>query len=327
VKRTLLLVLVALLAPLAGCGQAAAPTGSVTIAMGFIPNVQFTPLYVAIERGYFRDQGIEVELDYGMETDILQRLGAGELEFAVASGDQVLLARANGLPVVYVANWYRRFPVCVVSLADKGIGSPQDLVGRTVGIPVLEGASYIGWLAFLKEVGIATTDVNLQTIGYTQVASLMEGRVDAAVSYAMNEPVQLVQSGEATNVFYLAEYTRLVSNGLITSEDMIASDPDTVRRVVTAFTRGLEDTLADPDAAFAITRTFIPEMDDAAAVGQRAVLEACLDFWQSDTPGANDPAAWEESVALMQELGLLQPGLVVEQAYSNAFVDAEAVQP
>jgi NitT/TauT family transport system substrate-binding protein len=320
-KRTLSLYVLAalLLVSLTGCRRAT-PDGQVTIAMGFIPNVQFTPLYVAMERGYFAEQGLEVTLDYGMETDLLQRLGTGNLQFAIASGDQVVLARANGLPIVYVANWYRRFPVCVVSLADTGIASPQDLVGRTVGIPVMEGASYIGWLAFLKEVGLAPEQVNLQTIGYTQIASLTENRVDAAVSYAMNEPIQLAQSGYDTNVFYLADYTRLVSNGLISSESMIASDPDTVQRVVNAFLRGLEDTLADPDAAFAITRQHIPEMDDTSAVGQRAVLEECLQFWRAEPLGYNDPASWEESVSLLRDLGLLRTDLDAEQLYTNMFV-------
>ena len=146
-RRTVLLAV--MIALLSACGQAE-PSSPVTIAMGFIPNVQFTPLYVALERGYFAEQGIEVELDYGMETDLLQRLGTGDLQFAIASGDQVALARAAGLPVTMVANWYRRFPVCVVSLEESGITEPTDLIGKTVGIPALEGASYIGWQAFLR---------------------------------------------------------------------------------------------------------------------------------------------------------------------------------
>ena len=164
-------------------------------------------------------------LDYGMETDLLQRVGVDDLSYAVASGDQVVLARANGLPVRYVVNWYRRFPVCVVSMADEGINTPADLIGKTVGMPVMAGASYIGWLAFAEQVGLSATEVNLQVIGYTQVASLVEKRVDAAICYAINEPVQLRAAGEQINVFYLDQYTRLVSNGLITNDDTIAERP------------------------------------------------------------------------------------------------------
>ena len=317
----LLLVLVVVLVGVAACDRGAdTDAEQVTLAMGFIPNVQFTPVYVALERGYFAEQGLEIELDYGMETDLLQRLATGNLRFAIGSGDQVVLARANGLPVVYAANWYRRFPVCVVVMADSGIETPEDLIGRTVGIPALEGASYIGWLAFLDAAGIPRDSVDLQVIGYTQVASLTENRVDAAVSYALNEPVQLRQAGYDINVFYFDAYTQLVSNGLITNEDTIDTDPELVQRVVTAFVQGIEATIADPEAAFAITRQYIPEMDDDTAVLQRAVLEECLDFWQAERLGHNDPAAWQESVRLLQGLGLVTTDLDPEALYTNDFV-------
>lgn len=322
-KRRLVLIVMALvvLISVAACERDQSPdTEEVTLAMGFIPNVQFTPVYVAIERGFFAEQGLEIDLDYGMETDLLQRLATGNLRFAIGSGDQVILARANGLPVVYAANWYRRFPVCVVVMADSGIETPEDLIGRTVGTPAMEGASYIGWLAFLDAAGIPRESVDLQVIGYTQVASLTENRVDAAVSYALNEPVQLRQAGYDINVFYFDAYTQLISNGLITNEDTIANDPDLVQRVVTAFVQGIEATLDDPDAAFAITRQYIPEMDDDTAVLQRAVLEEALAFWQAETLGHNDPTAWEESVALLQELGLVTTDLDSETLYTNDFL-------
>ncbi|OGO04421.1 MAG: hypothetical protein A2Y73_00100 [Chloroflexi bacterium RBG_13_56_8] len=321
--RILLVIASVLLVVLPGCGGrlgSAEPT-KVTLAMGYIPNIQFAPVYVALERGYFSEEGIEVELDYGMETDLLQRVGTNDLKFAIASGDQVVLARSNSLPVTYVVNWYRRFPVCVVSLADKGIEEPQDLIGRTVGIPATQGASYIGWLALLDAASISPDSVNLQVIGYTQVASLVEGRVDAAVCYALNEPVQLNQSGYDTNVIYLDGYTRLVSNGIITNEETIKQEPKLVRGVVRAFLRGIQDTLDDPAAAFDIARKAIPEMDEDTAALQRAVLEESIAFWRAERPGATDPEAWEESVTLLEKMGLLTSQVDPTTLYTNEFVD------
>lgn len=293
----------------------------VTIAMGFIPNVQFAPVYVALERGYFREGGLDVTLDYGMETDLLQRVGSNELQFALASGDQVILARANGLPIRYVLNWYRRFPVCVVSMAEQGITEPHHLVGKTVGTPAMAGASYIGWLAFLEETGLAPDSVRLQVIGYTQVASLVEKRVDAAICYALNEPIQLAQAGYDIHVFYLDRYTRLVSNGLITNDRTIKEEPKLVRGVVRAFLRGLRDTLDDPDAAFAISRKMIPEMDESTAKLQRAVLQECLNYWRGEKLGASRLEDWEESVALLKRLNLLTTEIRPEMLYTNQFVE------
>jgi len=321
--RSLLLVVLAAVVALAGCsGRAAskAEPRKVTIAMGFIPNVQFAPMYVALEKGYFADEGLEVDLNYGMETDLLKEVGTNNQQFAIASGDQVVLARANGLPVRYVANWYRRFPVCVVSLAEQGIEQPEQLAGKTVGTPVTFGASYIGWLAFLNEVGVDPASVNLQTIGYTQVASLTEQRVDAVICYAMNEPVQLRESGYDINTFYLDRYTQLVSNGIITNDETIKKDPELVRAVVRAFLKGLQYTLANPDEAFDISRKAIPEMDDATAELQRAVLAECISFWQADNLGESRAEEWQTSVDFMREMGLISEPVEVESLYSNDYL-------
>jgi len=325
IRYTISMVLLAVLV-LSGCAGGLGPLGAkkpqeVTIAMGFVPNVQFTPMYVALERAYFADEGLEVTLDYGMETDLLQRVGANDLRFAIASGDQVILARANDLPVKYFVNWYRRFPVCVVSMADEGIDDPQKLVGKTVGIPAMQGASYIGWLAFLDQVSVAAEEVNLQTIGYTQVASLVEGRVDAAVCYAMNEPVQMAAAGYEINVFYLDAYTDLVSNGLITNEATIEEYPELVEAVAHAFLHGLQDTLDDPDAAFEITRRAIAEMNDDTAKLQRAVLQESVAFWQSEDLGVSRAEAWEETVAALRKFGLITSEMEAASLYTNEFID------
>jgi NitT/TauT family transport system substrate-binding protein len=291
--------------------------------MGFIPNVQFAPFYVAVEQGYFAAENIEVEFDYGMETDLLKLVGAGELQFAVASSDQVILARAQGLPVVYVLNWYRRFPVCVVSLGEKGIRGADDLIGKRVGIPATEGASYIGWRALLHAEGIDEAQVNLQVIGYTQVASLIEGRVDAAVCYALNEPVQLRETGYSINVIYVADYANLVSNGLITNEQTIAGRPELVRGLVRAMLRGLKYTIEHPDEAFAISKQYVPEITEDNEALQKAVLLESIQFWRGDQLGHSDPAAWEEAQRFMRQIGLIDAEVDVETLSTNQFA-AEA---
>lgn len=295
------------------------PADTIRLPMGYVANVQFAPFYVAVERGYFAAEGFEVEFDYSWETDGVRLVGAGELPFAVASGDQVLLARSQGVPVVTVFNWYRRFPVGVVALTGSGIREPDDLVGRTVGIPETFGASYIGWQALATAAGIDEDDVQIEVIGYTQVASLLEGRVDAAVVYANNEPIQLEQAGYDVTLIPVANYASLVSNGLITNETMMEEHPERVRAFVRAFLRGLEDTLADPDAAFEICGEYVEGLEENRAV-QRAVLEATLDYWRGDPLGASDPAAWLLTAQTMQDAGLLSAPVDVEHAFTNEFL-------
>jgi len=287
--------------------------------MGFVANVQFAPWYVAVERGYFAAEGIEVEFDYGWETNGVQLVGAGELPFAIASGDQILLARSQGLPVVTVVGWWRRFPVAVVALEESGIQGPEDLVGRKVGIPETFGASYIGWRALTAATGLAERDAELEVIGYTQLANLTERRVDAAVVYANNEPVQLRQLGYEFSLISVADYATLVSNGLITNEQTMQDRPELIRAFARAFLRGLADALADPDGTFDICRRYVEGLDENEAV-QRAVLEASLTYWQGEPLGWSDPAAWEATAEVMLEAGLLTSPLDVERAFSNDFL-------
>jgi len=333
-RETIRLILNSLLClaivALASCGPSQPPATpmspappapeEITLAMGFIPNVQFAPFYVAVDKGYFDEENLAISFDYGMETDLLKLVGAGELQFAVASGDQVVLSRAQGLPVVYVLNWYRRFPVCVVSLREKGINGANDLAGKRVGIPATEGASYIGWRALLHAEGMDEAKVNLQVIGYTQVASLTEGRVDAAVCYALNEPVQLSQAGYSIDVVYVADYANLVSNGLITNEQTIAERPELVQRLVRAVLRGLRYTIEHPDEAFAICKQHVPEIAGDNEALQKAVLVESVKFWQGDRLGHSDRAAWEESQRFMRQIGLIDAEVDVETLFTNQFV-------
>jgi NitT/TauT family transport system substrate-binding protein len=314
-KKVIVLIAAATLLLTACCPR----TNRIRLPMGFVANVQFAPVYVAVEKGYFAAEGIELEFDYSWETNGVQLVGAGELPFAIASGDQVLLAREQGLPVVTFVNWWRRFPVAVIALDDSGIEEPADLIGHTVGIPETFGASYIGWRALAEAVELEEGDVTLEPIGYTQLANLTEGRVDAAVVYANNEPVQLEQMDHGFVQFSVADHAALVSNGIITNEKTLQENPELARAFARAFLKGLADTLADPDAAFDICRKYVEGLDENEAA-QRAVLEASLQYWRGDPLGASDPDAWQTTADVMLGAGLLSTAVDADRAFTNDYL-------
>ncbi|NLX08427.1 MAG: ABC transporter substrate-binding protein [Chloroflexi bacterium] len=283
----------------------------VTLFLSFIPSVQFAPVYVAAERGYFADEGIAITLEHGSEPDGLERIATGDLRFGLISGEQVILARANGRPVVYIFEWYERFPVGVVAPVDAGISAPADLAGRVVGVPGPFGASYIGLRALLKAGGLTEDDLaELRSIGFAAPDSVCAGEVEAAAVYIANEPLTIEQQCTDVVVIPVSDYATLVANGLVTNEQTIADDPDLVRGMARAIRRGLEATFADPDAAFTISvENYARDLPQDEYDTQRQVLDNSIALWRSDRLGETDPAAWEATQAILIETGFIDAPL------------------
>ena len=323
-RKILLLIVLVLIA---GC---APPTASkpktlerIRLPMGYIPNVQYAPFYVAVDKGYFAAEGIELQFDYSFETDGMKLVGAGQLPFTLASGEQVPLARAQSLPVVYVLQWWQKFPIVVVSLADKTITKPADLNGRHIGVPIFGGASYVGWKGLVWKAGLDESTMTVSDIGFTQVAALTQGKVDAAVCYVNNEPIQLRALGEKINIISVADYANMVSNGLVTNEETIAKRPELVRAMLRAFLHGLRDTINNPDEAFTISKKYVEGLgkDAQTDATQKQVLAASIELWKSNKPGESDPAAWQTTVDVLKQMKLLTSDIPVSKLYTNQFVD------
>jgi NitT/TauT family transport system substrate-binding protein len=314
---------------LAACAPAAAPAPTstptpalvdISLPVGYIPNIQFAPLYVALEKGYYRQAGLNVTLDYSFETDSLALVGANHLQFAVVSGEQVLLARGQGLPVVYVMAWYQEYPVGIAAKTSQGIRSPKDLAGKRIGIPVLSGASYIGLRALLNAGGLQEKDVTLDTIGFNQVESLATDQEQAVVIYVPNEPVVLKSKGYDVDVVRVADYLKLVSNGLITNEATMAQNPNLVKRMVQATLHGIQDTIANPSEAYEISKKYVEGLAQQDTEVQMEVLTTSIGLWQTDRSGYSDPKAWENMQSVLLDMGLLTKPLDLQKAFSNAYL-------
>jgi NitT/TauT family transport system substrate-binding protein len=319
------------LIPACGSGATVAPPGlapttvaatnsslrHIRLPMGFTPSVQFAPLYVAVDKGYFAAEGLAIDFDYSFETNGVQLVGAGQLPFAIVSGEQVLLARAQSLPVVYVMAWFQKFPVAVIAKAGSGIKTPADLRGKHIGTPELGGANFVGLRALLAKAGVADSEVTISDIGFNQATALKAGQVDAAVVYA-NEPIRLAAQGEQLNTINVSDYVSLAANGILTNEDTIAKDPNLIRAFLRAFVHGLSDSIADPGAAYTISKKYVQNLTDDTV--EQKVLAATIDMWKAPHLGLSDPAAWDTMQRTLLETKLLSQAQDLSKTYTNAFV-------
>jgi NitT/TauT family transport system substrate-binding protein len=291
---------------------------TIRLPMGFIPDPQYAPLYVATEKGYFAEEGLALEFDYSFETEGIALVGANQLPLAIVSGEQAILARAQGLPVVYVTQWWQRYPIAIASKVEAGIKTPMDLVGRKVGVPGFFGASYVGLVGLLSANGLTLNDIDANEIGFNQLESLLTDQSEAVVVYANNEPIQLNDRGIPVDVIAVADYADLVANGIISNEATIANNPELVQGFVRALLRGLRDTLDNPDEAYEISKKYVEGLDDS----RKGVLMASIPLWEADPLGVTNPASWQETQDLLLEMGLLDAPLSdLDQMYTNEFIE------
>jgi NitT/TauT family transport system substrate-binding protein len=315
-----------LIASMAACGSSAGPIvpglTPVTIAMGYFPNIQFAPYYVAQAKGYYRRVGLKVTFQSGIEPDVIALLSSGKAQFALASGDEVLSSGAQGRTVRTVMTQFSRFPLAVFSLKGSGITSAAQLRGKTIGVPGQYGASYIGLLALLQAAGVQQKDVTVKTIGFTQAQTLSAHKVQSVVGYANNDVVQLTARGTAVHEIDVYHYANLAAAGVVANDSEIGKDPGMVRAFVRATLHGLRETIAHPAEAYRISAGQVPEIKAQPAV-QHAVLARSIDFWRAEPGhplGWIDPAIWQRTERVLYRFGQISRQVKPSDFYTNQFI-------
>lgn len=272
-----------------------------TFFMTFVPNVQFAPIYVALEKDYLSNAGLNVTIEHGDENVGVDLIATNQRQFGLISGEEVLKARAQGRPVVSVYEWFQRYPVGIVYPLGQGIESPADLAGRKVGIPGRFGASYNGLIALLNANNLTEQDIQLEAIGFNAADVFCVGGVQASVVYINNEPLQIqnrIEQGECqgysgVGVFSVADYADMVSNGLVTNEETIANNPALVQAMLTAWDLGLKDSIQNPAEAYLMASAYVenlPMTDDFRSALEAAASSQAI-FLEEASPDRTDIAA------------------------------------
>ncbi|MGO8948529.1 MAG: ABC transporter substrate-binding protein [Ktedonobacterales bacterium] len=256
---TLLLVVVPLL--LAGCSfgsQATSPSSydgpvaHVKLALDWTPNTNHTGIYVAMEKGWYRQQGIDLTLlPYSSSIAPEELVGTGQADFGISFTEGVTSARAAGLPVVSIAAILQHNTSALVSLKSSGLDTVAKLAGkRYAGFgapyeqPVISQVLSCG--------GASTTSFQDITTTLDPIVALKSGQFDFAWVFMGWEGIEAQEQGIALNVFPLLNYCMpdYYSPVIITNQQLISQHPDVIRRFLKATSEGYTYAIQHPkDAA------------------------------------------------------------------------------
>jgi NitT/TauT family transport system substrate-binding protein len=287
----------------------------ITLLLGFRPDVQFAPFYVAQQEGYYADAGLDVTIEHRDAPDVQRLVADGQAEFGVADATDVMIARTAGIPIRYVSTLYQQFPVALIGEAGTVPTDPADLAGLTIGTPGQFGSSWHALLALLDAGGLTGDDITVREYPqFNQVDGLSNGDVDLITGFRNNEPLQLEARGMDVDLLTVDDVAPLPGPGMIVGDELLDSDPELVRAFVAATAAAQAAVIDDPDLGFAAAETAVPEIAEDPEVA-RAVLDATVELWAGDgfANGAIDEPLWTTGYQTMERLGFIDGSVPLEE--------------
>ncbi len=316
--------LVLVVALLAGCASrpAAGPT-KVTLMLDWTPNTNHTGFYVAQAQGWYKAQGLDVEIvQPGQGGTPVPLVAAGKADFGISFQEEVTNARATDVPIVSIAAIVQHNTSVLVSLKDKGITRPKDLEGKkyaAFGLPIERQV-----LSVLMACDGGDVDkVQFVDIGASDPLTAISRDMDVAWIYEGWEGVEAGLRGMAVNGIRFLDWTQCLPDYytpvIVTSEQMIAQRPDVVRRFMAATAQGYDYAIAHPEEAAQMLIKAAPEAN--AELIQKSQLWLSPRY-QADAPrwGEQKLAVWQDYAAWMADHGLLPKGIDAAKAFTNEFL-------
>jgi ABC-type nitrate/sulfonate/bicarbonate transport system substrate-binding protein len=221
----------------------------VTVRLKWVHQSQFAGMYVADQKGFYADAGIKVRLlPFDSKDYPINDVVSGRSQFGIAGADEILLARAEGEPVKAIAVIYQDSPVVAYALTSSHIVKPVDFIGKKVGFQKGGNTEFV-IRGLLDYIGVKDTQYTGVDVGFDP-SDLISGKVDVSVGYITNEPISAEEQGYQVNIINPANYgINLYADTLFTTEDMIAKNPDLVKRFTQATLKGWNYALLNVDEA------------------------------------------------------------------------------
>ena len=294
----------------------------ISVQLKWKHQAQFAGLYVAQEKGFYRDEGLEV-VDLkrgGPDAPPIPAVLSGEADFGIAGADDVLVAVSEGKPIKAIATIYQESPVVYFALKESGIERPQDFIGKRVGLRKGTG-TYFTYVAMMNNLGLDRNQVIEVSAESQDITPLLEGDVDVWPGFRINEPKVAERMGYEVNLIKPENFgVDIYADVLITTQEMIENRPDLVRAFVSSTLKGWEWAVANQEEAVDIVMNYA---EDTNREHQRDMLEASVPLIkrsQVTEIGEMNFSRWNRTYTLLRQYGVIPIDIDVKEAYTREFI-------
>lgn len=325
----LLLSAMMLLTLMTGCSQQK-DTGDgkklreINVVLDWYPNALHAFIYTAIERGYYKDEGLDVKIQFpANDNDALSLVAAGKAEIGVYYEHDVIQAVANqGIGVKSIGAVVQSPLNIILSLADKNIQNPADLEGKTVGYA---GTALSEALVqtMMKVSGVDFSSVEMVNVGFELMSSMTTGNVDATIGCLVNHEVpQMEEEGFDAKYFMVNEYgvPNYYEAVFLANNKMIEAEPEVLAGFLRASAKGFTDFQADPEASLEIlldnqNEENFPLSPSVEAQSGQTLLPL---METDDAPFLSQTAEnWQKNIDWMYDAGLIDEKVEVSQVMAE----------
>lgn len=293
-------------------------TDNVSVRLKWIYQAQFAGFFTAEQKGFYEEQGIDVDIiPGGAESPSIQMVAGGGEDFGVTGMSQLMEARAKGVPIVAVAVIYRKNPLIWFSVNDQ-ITTAEDLIGKKVGVTIGSNSDIL-FRAMLKKAQVNIEDVEMVPVTY-DISPVLTGQVDAYEGYVINQPITAKEKGFTPYIINPVDYgINFYADTLFTTEKLIQDNPDLVKRFVEATLKGWEYSYQYPAEAVEFTLAYSDQLNSEH---ETSMMQASLELLKPDTKpiGTIEKSVLQEMQSLLVNNGIIKTPLDIDTMYTTRFL-------
>ncbi len=290
----------------------------VSFRLNYTASGLHAPFYMALEKGYYEEVGLDVTMGEGTGSGTTAKLvGTGSDDIGLVDSASVASAVAAGIEIKIVAPVYAVNGFGIITLEENGINTPKDLEGKKVGIATGDGPSKL-FAAVAGATGVDESKISYVTMdSNSKVTSLIEGQVDAVLGGADNEGVKLKNMGHNAKVLRYSENgAPTVGLSIIASDDYIKKNPETIKKFITATMRAWDEARGNAEEVVNYILDDFPTMDRNTAIGGLEVALASLFTEDAKTLGGLSEADWEKCRDLLVEFMGIEASVKATDLYT-----------